>query len=301
VSAVGLEEDPFEKFSMQEGEFAKEADAALFKALVHVSAQAAVSLSATDIQQLEAARASAVALVRKHFDNMIYAANKRRANLLTQRSFNVVSLGYDCFPRTLLSRWGIKKTARLGELSMPFDLAIHPSGAMAHLLETNFASYFDGSMTFDAAKDFPIHRELGIEFNHEIGKQFSANQMAEVKERYRKRVENFEAIIADDMPAAFVHHAETPDPHSVERIFQNIRDRRSGKNSIFILLYTPPFGQELADFAAIKAMGVSVITQPYPFKGYVWYRKTHTYSRRGFQFERDLAENLNAALVKFQV
>ena len=42
-----------------------------------------------------------------------------------QKKVKIVSLGWDCLPRTIFTWWGIKKTKENGELSYPFDLSMH--------------------------------------------------------------------------------------------------------------------------------------------------------------------------------
>jgi aminoglycoside phosphotransferase len=48
-----------------------------------------------------------------------------------QYNADVVSFGYDCLPRTISAKWGLKRTRALGEKSCPFDLAVTPIGCIA--------------------------------------------------------------------------------------------------------------------------------------------------------------------------
>ena len=290
--------DKFESHTLPQ-DFLKLTEDSIYKSLVGLSAKVSRESFATsekDIADILAAKAKALDLVKRHFNNMHATATYRRGNLEGAGRAAIVSLGYDCFPRTLMTRWGIKKTAKMGELSMPFDLSIHPSAAVAYILENDFKPYFDGSIVFDTAKDFPIHRELGIEFNHDTGKEFAKNNLQDFKTRYEKRVRNFKDMCADKNPVVFVHHVETPDIASVCRIFANLKERRGDKATSFVLLYTPPVNTKISSFAEMEKLGVHVIAREYPFENYVWHNQHHTFAIRGVAFERFLATELTLKL-----
>ena len=59
------------------------------------------------------------------------------------KPYEIVSLGVNCLPRTILTRWGIKPKKADGELSCPFDLVAHSPETILKCLQTNFEGYFD--------------------------------------------------------------------------------------------------------------------------------------------------------------
>jgi len=283
---------------------AEHAKSKIFKILTEFSANVSrekFAVSAHDIEQIRSARKASLHLVNAHFENMEKTALARRQTLIDLGDIQFASIGCDCLPRTLLTRWGLKKTAKMGELSLPFDLAIHPSAAVAHLLETDFSTYFDGSLAFDNDKDYAVNTDLGIELNHEIGSLFAAEDFAELKRRYRRRADNFISLVASTDPVVFVHHAEELDAPAISRIVANLKLRRGNKVSGFVCLYTPPYGTAPAAANLLINEGIAVVPQPYPFKDYVWHKPQHTFSLRGVEFERKIVDKLRQALSDMQL
>ena len=60
-----------------------------------------------------------------------------------EKKYEIVSLGCNCMPRTVLTRLGIKPRKAQGELSCPFDLVKHNSQRIIYYLETDFKDYLD--------------------------------------------------------------------------------------------------------------------------------------------------------------
>ena len=58
--------------------------------------------------------------------------------------YTIISLGLNCLPRTLLTRWGLKPSKKLGEPSMPFDLAVFDQLEVTHCIKTEFCDFFKG-------------------------------------------------------------------------------------------------------------------------------------------------------------
>ncbi len=57
------------------------------------------------------------------------------------KKVEIVSLGVNCLPRTILTRHGIKPSKAQGELSCPFDLVYHPLPTIIYNLKTEFRDY----------------------------------------------------------------------------------------------------------------------------------------------------------------
>ena len=81
---------------------------------------------------------------------------------MTKKTYEIVSLGTNCLPRTILTRAGIKPTKAEGELSTPFDLVAHKLSNIVHYLQTDFSDYFD-DIYFDIRKrNFLDFRKKGF-------------------------------------------------------------------------------------------------------------------------------------------
>ena len=60
-----------------------------------------------------------------------------------EKKYEIVSLGCNCIPRTILTRHKIKPRKAEGELSCPFDLVVHEAPRVTHYLKTDFENYFE--------------------------------------------------------------------------------------------------------------------------------------------------------------
>lgn len=103
-----------------------------------------------------------------------------------------ICLGSNCYPRKMLSRIGIKPRKKEGELSCPFDLCITEVHNIAQILENNFSDYLE-NITYIAPKTNNnksfIYRntKYNINYIHDC----CLKNVDEVKNRYKKRIENF--------------------------------------------------------------------------------------------------------------
>ena len=163
-----------------------------------VSPRAAVS--AEDIDDLRTRIAGLAAeqrieQVRPMLDYLFRVVIARHHNIPRDDvldAINLVSIGCDCLPRNLPSKWGFKRPRRLAEKSMPFDLAIHPLPAVTALLGSGLADYTDGAFArFDEKLNYPIHARHGIHWNHETGRAWAEDDFASLKALYDRRTRNF--------------------------------------------------------------------------------------------------------------
>lgn len=261
-----------------------------------------IAFSDEDFAALKAARKSAVKMVEESYAAMVETFETRRKNLDRFSHLEFVSLGFDCLPRALLTRWGMKKPRKLGELTHPFDTSIHPVAATRHLIETEFADYMSG-LSYSQEDDFPHREDLGIRFNHEIGTEWQEDDFAKLKETYQRRTDNFVQTYQFEKPTVYIAHTHEGDEETLSHVvatFQRIREHREGRPTRFVWLYTPEFSKEWdSDVARQRpSLGedIDVITEQYPFAGYIWYKPNHSFSRRGFRFEKRVIKLLQNAI-----
>lgn len=143
----------------------------------------------------------------------------------------IVCLGYDCCMRTILTKLQYKPSKKEGELSMPFDLTIHPYEAMCEYLQTDFTDYFE-DITWKShyceirKKDVKnMINGKGVYFVHESHLQneeqtpafdsdawttkhddtdFNANNRVLLKHRYFQRMANFYNVVGHANEVVFV-------------------------------------------------------------------------------------------------
>ena len=99
--------------------------APVLRGFMQMTSRDGFSLSPADLAEIDAGEERALALVGAAFAIMREQAVERRRNLEDFAGIEIVSIGEDCFSRSVLTRWGLKKFAKLGEKSAPFDLSVH--------------------------------------------------------------------------------------------------------------------------------------------------------------------------------
>ena len=125
------------------------------------------------------------------------------------KKYEIVSLGQNCLPRTILTRWGIKPRKAQGELSCPFDLVRHKLERIIYYLEQDFKGYFDDFFFVLRKRNFLDFRGRGLWqkkdgtiFYHD--KDCKINDKEKIVQRVSGRIENFRKILKADTPILFV-------------------------------------------------------------------------------------------------
>ena len=261
------------------------------------------SLSEQDLDELRQARAESLQLIDDHFSAMIELAATRRANLLADDGILYLSLGEDCLSRVVLAQWGLIPPAVFGTRSGPFDLAVHPPGAVAVLLEENFAPYFaPGQLRYDADIRITRHPLLGIVFNHESGTDFAADDFAKLRARYRDRVDHFEQAARTAPKTAFIIHLSPLQARHapfLRRIHAALRTRRGALPFALIVVSSwdadAPIDTTGRERFADSLFFVDV-RKPTP--NYVWHAAQDGFVPSGQAFERSIVTGIKAAVAE---
>lgn len=127
----------------------------------------------------------------------------------------IISLGTNCATRYFLTKAGIKPAKDQGELSMPFDLAIHFPRYIPYLIKTKFKKYLSGIMFDEKTKNFKIslkkhwwNKKQNVAYlNHDndLGKDVS-----KIRLRYKNRIQNFLTVLNSKEKLFFVQSLESP-------------------------------------------------------------------------------------------
>ena len=112
-----------------------------------------------------------------------------------------ISLGVDCFPRAMLTKFGYKRKRADGELSTPFDLAYHHPSVVIDMIRSDFVCAWDARDLYIRHDGIIMHRN-GSMFNHESDTDekrrfFSEDGFRELRSRYERRAENFRRLVAE--------------------------------------------------------------------------------------------------------
>ncbi len=152
--------------------------------------------------------------------------------LLPARKKNkYISLGYNCFVRTILTRYGIKPRRKQGELSCPFDLLLVSPSTIASLLENKFEG-ITSSLRHDEENDYWFNDDINAAFFHDHG--MSAEQ---IQARYRKRAENFINISnkPEELKYIIVCKKNECKVSDLNRIYESLKSYRQDKPFKFIV------------------------------------------------------------------
>lgn len=125
----------------------------------------------------------------------------------------IISLGCDCLFKQYLTEMGYKPRKAQGELTLPFDLAVHTYESAVKILDTDFEGYLNTEDLYISDAGILCNKALDITFIHESQKfnrvnfdkgvwsegstiDFIENGYARWKERYAARISNWNTIQA---------------------------------------------------------------------------------------------------------
>ena len=103
-----------------------------------------------------------------------------------------VSPGKTFTPRTITTQWLIKPRKADGELSLPFDLAMHPPCTENKPLDSNFSNYIDCDfISFSKPGNYSINRNLNAHCGYEKGQEIAGNNFFSSSSAYNRGIDNF--------------------------------------------------------------------------------------------------------------
>lgn len=150
---------------------------------------------------------------------------------IKNKNYNIVSLGYNCFPRTLLTRYEIKKTKAQGELTLPFDLAAFATKEITASLRYDFKYFFD-DLEYSKKEKYWIRKPDLIKFQHD--KQFGADDKQLLIDKYKQRIENFYTIVNDPSPLIFVQVLGNDE--DIDNLYLQLRRLRQQNKFVFCVI-----------------------------------------------------------------
>lgn len=195
-----------------------------------------------------------------------------------RNSYEIVSLGWDCFARTIPTRWGIKTTKAQGCLSCPFDLSMHESNAVFEYIKTHFADYLAGVKYNQEIKHWH-NPEMKTIYNHDD----DCLNFAAFAERYKNRIENFETIKTSKKAVFYVYHTNNSQILPIIEAFQLIKAERPDKTSKLIIINN--FKKQKT-----KEKDIYILNIPLPARNYIWFE--HFETTAGRKFEKKIAEEI---------
>ncbi len=221
-----------------------------------------------------------------------YTYNKSQQDFIKKHihddifSYRLVSLGCDCFSRTIPTLWGIKPRKKQGELGYPFDLSRHNIKSVVTALTHDFREYFD-NLVFDQNLDSWVSDRGNIVYCHEP--DCHENDKDKIISRFSERIHNLRMILTEDTkPAIFIcRYAPELAPNGIDEVYdlynllyKTLEHYR--QNRTFKLLLVDTFGR--LDQKRLNPK-INFLSCPWLKQPYVWHYDECRYSSQGLKFE----------------
>ena len=139
--------------------------------------------------------------------------------------YEIITLGYNCQPRTYLTYNELIPTKKAGRKTMVFDLNFHPTKSVTYVLNNDFLDYFE-NFEYDFYEPFGNNnwqiKKLKIIFNHD--NDCKENEFEKIKNRYQRRINNFKEAINTDKFLFFVHSPdETATIEDINDLYKTLK------------------------------------------------------------------------------
>lgn len=200
-------------------------------------------------------------------------------------SYRIISLGSDCFSRTVPTLWGIKPRKAQGEVSYPFDLSTNVLSGIVKNLDEDFAHYFDTLCFNGRFWELPGSQTV---FSHEY--DCAKQDEKRIRERFIRRINNLRQAFKDEKPTLFIQHfvkglndcSPTQTAELYNRLYQTLSERRRKR----------PFKLLIVDYyryiPATQLHPEMVLLAPdYLPDNYVWNYPEFKFRQSGLKFEKE--------------
>lgn len=217
-------------------------------------------------------------LSNKNFDFLDNFHNTIADNA-DDNEYRIVSLGFNCFVRRILTDNGIKPAKALGELTGPFDLCVTPVASVVEILKNDFKDYFD-DLIFDEYCGTWKNSKYHLFYNHD--KDLRGSDKDKFIERYTKRIENLKSFLKDNK---HIYFCLALDPQAsseeINEIYHLILQKRN-ENLTFIVVDF--WNKSLNVDENIKIISLS---PPYTDFASMWFddRYRHTVKAKSFEYD----------------
>lgn len=191
----------------------------------------------------------------------------------------IIALGQNCMPRTILTRHGIKKRKILGEITYPFDIAVFETREITHSLKTDFAEFLY-DLKFDPCKKIWIKAPDCIEFVHET--RYKSGDKEKLINKYTERIQNFKKAMLSPTPVVFVQILG--DCSDIENLYMELKRLRADRSFRFAVVDTQNITEPVE--------GVDILKLEFPSEEYKlnWWKKEFYSSAEGISFETKISD-----------
>lgn len=122
-------------------------------------------------------------------------------NACKSSPYTLISLGPNCYPKTVLTRTGLMKRKRQGQPTLPFDLAwYHSAKYITEFLNTNFDKFLVDLHYSEYSGSWDNGTK--INFSHEA--YIGPTEKHRLIQVYRQRIKNFRKEMKNNKPILFM-------------------------------------------------------------------------------------------------
>ena len=196
-----------------------------------------------------------------------------------EKDIKIIPLGQNCMPRTILTRWGIKKRKIFGEITYPFDIAVFETREITHSLKTDFEEFLY-NLNYRSDRKIWVKEPDCIEFVHETN--FGAKDKDKLVSKYLERIENFKTAVKSAEPIIFVQILG--DCSDIENLFAQLKRVRGNNPFRYVVIDTQDITKPVE--------GIDILKLSFPSDKYKqnWWKKQYYSSKAGIEFERAIVD-----------
>lgn len=235
--------------------------------------------------------------------------NARHANLQNVKfhnKINVISIGSNCLPKMLLTKWGLIYPKILGGRTLPFDLLYSLGGHTLKIAATNFKDFLDPiNLSIQEPEHYPANKCCGVVFNHESGEYWTNNGFDRLRSRYARRINDFRNICSNGNDTIFVHYNSMGDHDDLEydlvRSAVSLSSMVAGRCSVISIPSYHLSSIQSKSRIVHRSGKLSVVFvggRPLP-ADYCFYNALHFSSSASLKFELNIISEIGMAISDF--
>lgn len=204
-------------------------------------------------------------------------------NICQESPYNIISLGPNCYPKTILTRKGLLKRRNEGEVTLPFDLAwYHSAKYITEFLNNNFENFLTDLKYSEYSASWDNGEK--INFSHEA--YIGPTEKHRLIQVYRKRIKNFRRKIKENKPLLFLQiFKDKQVKEDCTNTYFALKDLCGVKKFIYIVI-------DCTNQISPKSLPQEIIflQKAFPSKNQNVFDKTFYLSEDGMLFENQIAD-----------
>lgn len=206
---------------------------------------------------------------------------------------NVISIGANCLPKVVLTRWGLMRSREAGGLTFPLDLCLTSDDGALRTVISDFANLYDPRhLSVEAGTDWIRNDVIDAVFNHEPGPEWRAHGYARLRARYAQRAARFRKVLANGKQSVFVYCSHTNFTDTTRELLIEVTERLGAKSRAGVSVLAIVTGKTETDLSSQGRM--RIMNHPLPEPSYIFHQPESYLSAAGVEFERRIILEVSA-------